>query len=318
MSKLAVITGFLGAIRDRYLEYQGDRTIAEKLALASKIEGIDGVELCYPADFGDYTTLRSILSDYGLGVSAVNFRSRRPGRWLRGSFTSSDAAQRQEVVEDCRRAMDYARDLACDRVTTCPLNDGHDYPFELDYGAAYGLAEESFGQCCQHDPKVQLCIEYKPSDPRVRCLFASAGDTLSFCQWTGISNLGITMDIGHSLFAGERPAQVACMLARAGKLTYVHVNDNDRVWDWDMIPGTYHLWEFVECFYYLRKLGYQNDWYGFDVFSKECDPAETFSVALAATRKLEAMAERLDDTRLCELSRERNPAHVMAYLYSIM
>lgn len=318
MSRLAVITGFLGAVRDRYLDYQGDRSIAEKLALASGIANLDGVELCYPADFEDFPRLSSLLSDHGLAVSAINFRSRRTGRWLRGSFTSSNAAERREVAEDCQRAMDYARELGCNRVTTCPLNDGHDYPFELDYSDAYGFAEDTLTRCCEHDPTVRICIEYKLSDPRVRCLFGTAGDTLSFCQWTGIPNLGVTMDIGHSLFAGERPAQVACMLARAEVPFYVHVNDNDRLWDWDMIPGAYHLWEFVECFHYLRKLGYRDDWYGFDVLPKECDTAQVFTVALAATRKLEAIADRIDDIRLRELTEARNPADVMAYLYSLI
>lgn len=42
------------------------------------------------------------------------------------------------------------------------------------------------------------------------------------------------------------------MLARAGKLFYVHLNDNDRNWDWDMLPGAFHFWEFLEFFYFLK------------------------------------------------------------------
>ncbi|MHC4481402.1 MAG: sugar phosphate isomerase/epimerase family protein, partial [Planctomycetota bacterium] len=294
MNRLSVITGFLGAVRNRYMQYQGERGLEEKLALASRIEGLDGVEVCYPADFQDAARLKELLADHGLEVSAVNFRSRRTGRWLRGSFTSGDAAERREVVDECRRAIDHARELGCRRITTCTLNDGHDYPFELDYCAAYDFAEEALAGVCEHDPDVRVCIEYKPSDPRVRCLFASAGEALSFCQSVDAPNLGVTLDFGHSLLAGERPAQAACMLARAGRLFYVHVNDNDRLWDWDMIPGAYHFWEFIEFFYYLRKVSYAHDWYAFDVFPKEIDTAENFTGALAATRKLEALAARLE------------------------
>ena len=318
MNRLAVITGFLGTARNRYMDYQPDRTIDEKLALAARIENLDGLELCYPGDFEEYSKLRSLLAASGLGVSAVNFRSRRKGRWLRGSFSSNDARERQEVVEDCWRAIDYARDLGCNRVTTCPLNDGYDYPFELDYAEAYGFAQESFARCCEHDPQVQVHIEYKLNEPRVRCLFATAGETLSFCQESGITNLGVTMDTGHALVAGERPAQAVCMVARAKRPLYVHINDNDRSWDWDMIPGAYHLWEFVELFYYLRKVGYVDDWYAFDVFPKEIDTAETFSVALDATRKLESIAGRLGEEEVQNLLRRRNPAETMSYLFSLL
>lgn len=318
MNKLATITGFLGAVRNRYMQYQGDRPLDAKFALAARIEGLDGMELCYPADFADYEQLCSLLERYSLGVSAINFRSRRTGKWLRGSFTSERAIERQEAVDDMRRAMDYAADLGCYRVTTCPLNEGHDYPFEVDYEHLYEYAEESFAALCAHNPQVRICIEYKWNDPRARCLFATAGETLAFCQTVGAPNLGVTLDIGHSLLAKERPAQAVALLARAGRLFYVHLNDNDRNWDWDMIPGAYHLWEFVEFFYYLFRAGYTDDWYGYDVFPKEFDTAETFTTAFAITRQLEELSRRIDAERLAALTARRNPASSLAYIYSLL
>ena len=318
MNKLATITGFLGAVKNRYMQYQADRSLEAKFELASRIEGIDGLELCYPADFDDAAQLKSLLGRHGFGVSAVNFRSRRTGKWLRGSFTSSDPGERQEVVDDLHRAMDHAAELGCNRVTTCPLNEGHDYPFEVDYRQMYAFAEETFSRACAHDPEVRLCIEFKWNDPRARCLYATAGETLAFCQSVGMENLGVTLDIGHALLGHERPAQSVAMLARANRLFYVHLNDNDRNWDWDMIPGAYHLWEFVEFFHYLRQVGYVDDWYGYDVFPKEADTAETFSVAFAITRKLEAISERIDVDTLAELTTTRNPAKSVAYMYSLL
>lgn len=318
MNKLAVITGFLGAVRNRYMQYQDDRTLDEKFALARRIEGLDGLELCYPADFSDYDHLKALLQRYGYGVSAVNFRSRRTGRWLRGSFTSASASERRQVVDDLIRAMDLAADLGCNRVTTCPLNDGHDYVFEADYNDLYAYAEETFGQICAHNPQVRVCIEFKWNDPRARCLFATAGETLAFCQSVGADNLGVTLDVGHSLLGRERPGQAVALLARAGRLFYVHVNDNDRNWDWDMIPGAYHFWETIEFFYYLKRAGYTDDWYAYDVFAKEADTAETFTVSLAVTRQLEEIAARIDDAKVAELGAKRNPADSIRYLYSLI
>ena len=315
MNRLAIITAFLGGVKNRYIKYKPDRTLEEKLAVAAQVEGLDGLELCYPADFDDVDLLKSLLADHGFGVSSVNVRSRRTGKWLRGSFTSPHAAERAEVVDDFRRAMDLAAELGVARISTCPLNDGHDYVFEMNYLDAYAYAAETFGAICEHNRDVRVCVEYKWNDPRTRCLFASAGETLSFCQSVGAQNLGVTLDMGHALLAGERPAQSVALLARAGKLFYVHVNDNDRNWDWDMLPGAFHVWETVEFFYYLKEVRYTDDWYAYDVMSKEIDTAETFSTVTHLTRKLEALAGRIDRRQMAALMAERNPVATLRYLY---
>ncbi len=318
MNKLAVITAFLAGVKNRYMQYKPDAPLAEKLDIASRIEGLDGLELCYPADFENLAELKALLNRYGFGVSAINVRSRRTGKWLRGAFSSADARERAEVVGEFHRAMDAAAELGVARITTCPLNDGHDYVFEMNYFDAYRFAEETFAAICAHNDRVKVCIEYKWNDPRTRCLLASAGETLAFCQAVGAPNLGVTLDIGHSLLAGERPAQAAALLARAGRLFYVHLNDNDRNWDWDMIPGAFHLLEFIEFLFYLREAGYTNDWYAYDVFSKEADTVEHFNLVTRLTRQMENLTDRLDREALLELMRGRNPAKNLAYLYECL
>ncbi|MBD3241066.1 MAG: TIM barrel protein, partial [Chitinivibrionales bacterium] len=146
----------------------------------------------------------------------------------------------------------------------------------------------------------------------------NAGETVAFCQLVGAANLGVTLDVGHAIIAEERPAQSAALLHRADRLFYVHLNDNDGRWDWDMLPGVYHLWEFVELFHTLEQLGYRDDWYGFDVFPKENDTKETFAAAVSMTRRLEAISKRLDTERLATLQHERNPARITEYLYTVL
>lgn len=315
MNKLAIISGFLGGVRNRYLVYEKDRNLQEKFKLASQVKGINGLELCYPADFENIILLKKLLADYGFGVSAVNVRTRRTGKWWRGSFTSAIVSERKELIDDMKRAMDATLEVGAARMTTCPLNDGHDYVFEMNYTDAYRYAEETFSAVCGYNRGVKLCIEYKWNDPRTRCFFASAGETVGFCEAVGALNLGATLDFGHSIQTGERPAQAAAMLARAGRLFYVHLNDNDRNFDWDLMPGAFHFWEFIEFFYYLKELGYQDDWYGYDVMSKEMDTVETFNTVFAVTRKLEALADKIDRQQMNVLMNERNPAKTLRYLY---
>ena len=126
-NRYAVITGFYGRQGNRFLEYQAQRSISEKLQMVSRTTGCDGVELCYPDDFTDSALLRKLLVDLNLGVSALNFRSRRPGQWMRGAWASENAVDRQAVVDDCRRLIDIAAEIGVQRVTNCPLNDGSDF-----------------------------------------------------------------------------------------------------------------------------------------------------------------------------------------------
>jgi xylose isomerase len=318
MNKLAVISAFLGGVKNRYLQYKKDNTTAERFKIASRIENLDGLELCYPADFQDVKELRDLLEKYGFGVPAINVRSRRNGQWLRGAFSSADSKERSEVVDDFKRALDIAADLGVPRISTCPLNDGHDYVFEINYLDAYLYAAETFYAISVHNPQIRVCIEYKWNDPRNRCLLASAGETVSFCREVGLDNLGVTLDIGHAILAGERPAQSVALLHRAEKLFYVHLNDNDRYWDWDMLPGAYNVWEFVEFFYYLQEVGYEDDWYAYDVMSKEIDTIETFNTVIRLTRKLEQLTDKIDRQTMSRLLNERNPVKSIDYLYSIL
>jgi hypothetical protein len=71
----------------------------------------------------------------------------------------------------------------------------------------------------------------------------------------------------------------------------------------------------VEFFYYLKEVGYTDDWYAYDVMSKEIDTVETFNVVNRLTRKLEGLADRIDRQQMVDLMAERNPVRTLHYLY---
>ena len=317
MTKLAVITLFLDHHRNRFMQYQTPRTVAERLDMAGGVEGLEGVELRYPVDFDDIAALKQGLERNNLGVAAINFASVRGDRWMRGAWTSESPAERQDAVDDFKRAIDVAADLGAPRLTNCPLNDGFDYNFELDFIKAYDRAIQCYAAVAAHNPDMRICIEYKISEPRVRSLLGSAGETAAFCQMVGADNLGVTLDVGHALLAYENAAQSAALLARANRLFYVHVNDNDGRGDWDLLPGSVHMWELVEFFYYLRLIGY-DDWLTFDVVPKEEDPKEVFATAVRMTRKLEEIAERVDRQKMESLFADRKPGQTLDYLFSLI
>jgi xylose isomerase len=316
MARLAILTLFMGQTRNRFLQYQEPRTILEILDMAGRTEGCEGVELRYPGDLADPKAVKAALERNNLGIAAINFASVRPDRWLRGAWSSTKPEERRAAVDDFKRCIDLARELGAPRITNCPLNDGIDYAFELDFARAYDTAAECYAEIADHDPSFPICIEYKISEPRVRSLLGNAGETAAFCQIVNRDNLGVTLDVGHALFANENASQSAALLAKAKRLFYVHLNDNDGRADWDLLPGAVHPWELVEFLWTLERLGY-DDWMTFDIVPKEAEPVEFFATAARLTRKYEALVRRIDAPRMEALLTAKNPSRTLGYVHTL-
>ncbi len=76
-----------------------------------------------------------------------------------------------------------------------------------------------------------------------------------------MENVGVTVDVGHALVAGENVAEAVYRLIRAGKLFHMHFNDNYTAWDDDMIVGSVHTVAFIE---WLRALSGKLEAYGYE------------------------------------------------------
>lgn len=315
--RYAVISGFLGRVADRFTQYHPHRTLAERFELASQIEGLDGFELVYPSDFEDLEGVRSLLEEYGFGVSAVNLNVKRDPKWRYGSFTAKDPVIRADAVRDMKAAMDLAADLRVDKVTCCPLIDGHDYVFQMDYGQAWRWFVRSIREAARHRSDIRISMEYKMSEPRVRTILPNVGRALYLCDQVGLPNVGVTLDIGHAIQAGENPAESLALLAEGGIPVYIHTNDNPGDWDWDMLPASVHLWEWLELFYYLQEMDYQG-WMAMDIMPKQMEPLATFEAAIQILEGLEELAGRMDRERVEELRARGSPAEVHAYLMELV
>ena len=80
--------------------------------------------------------------------------------------------------------------------------------------------------------------------------------------------------------------------------------------------GRINLIQFLFLFFYfLKEVGYTDDWYSYDIMSKEIDTVETFNATFHLTRKLEALTERIDQQQMDALMQDRNPVRTLRYLY---
>lgn len=312
--KFCANSGFFGRRRDRFTEYQPDRTLAEKFGMISRIPGIGGIELKYPMDFKDPALVRSLLADTGLKCVAVNVDIKDAAHFRHGALSAASKEARQRAVALLCEGMDLAADLGAGLVSTCPLADGYDYPFQVDHGAAWGRFIESVAAVAAHRSEVKLALESQPHEPHARIMLSNVGKLLHVCAEAGLPNIGANFDVGHSFAAGEAPAESAALLASKGRLFYIHSNDNTgEGGDWDMVSGTVHFWHWIELLHTLDRVGYDG-WIGGDVAVKHMDPGEAYNVNTRMLERMAALLERMNPEAIDRLIAEGNPARVFEHL----
>jgi len=307
------MVGLMGRQADRFHEYQPRHTFAECLAMTQQVKGVDGVEVVYPSDFRNVRETVSLIKDSGLPVSAVNLNVKSEKKWQTGSFTSIDAQLRADAVADMRTVMDLAAELDAWMVTCCPLIDGHNYVFQADYSKQWQWLEDGIREASGYRSDVKISLEYKLNESRNYVILGDMGRTLYLCEALDRPNVGVTMDVGHALVAKETPAAMVALAAHAGRLFYVHFNDNGREWDWDMLPGSVNLWDLVETVFYLDRLDWEG-WLAYDVLTRNGDPVQTMDATIAIMKAAEALLDKLGRDKLEALIEEGIPAKAFQYL----
>jgi xylose isomerase len=316
--RFAANASFFGARRDRFSQYQPERSLPEKLGLIASIEGITGVELKYPGDFvalpeapsedGAVQAVAQLVAEQGLLVAAVNVDTKAVAHFRYGALSNRDPAVREIAAQQLRAGMDVAAALGAEIVTTCPLADGYDYPFQVDYLTAWEGFIETTRAAARHRDDVTLVLEYQPHEPHARILLSNVGKMLHLCAevaaGSGAPSIGANLDVGHAFAAGESPAESAALLARKGWLRYLHANDNTgEGGDWDMISGTVHFWDWLELLYTLGRVDYRG-WISGDIQPKHFGPAAAYQTNLLMIQRMAAFLERAGTDHITALIAE--------------
>jgi xylose isomerase len=281
---------------DRYATdaYGPPVSTLEAIERAAAVGDIKVLDINYPFAGSDVTVaqVRETLQRTGLRAQAVT-----PHLYMRefqlGSFTNPDPAVRSKAVDLGKRAIEVAHQLDAKYVKFWPGQDGFDYPFQVDYRRLWDNSVEGVRAVAQTDPGMQFAIEYKEKEPRTHMFFSSAARTLLAIEDMGVENVGIVLDLGHSLFAKETPADVLQLVSRRGKLVSVEVNDNWRDWDDDMAVGSVHLLETIEFLFALRQINWQGPLL-LDQFPFREDPIRAAQVSISTIRGMERLLDRLD------------------------
>lgn len=266
----------VGPCSDRYCPAYdtpvGTEELFERVASIPQLTGVDLVAV--PSLMKERDLVRRCLDQTGLKVVSIAADIFTEPRWRQGSFSSTDPKIRQAAVEHAKEVMDWTRELGSDLLTLWPGQDGFDYIFQADYIREREWFMDCVRELCDYRPNMRVGLEYKLKEPRTHSYVSTVGVTALMVKQIARDNCGVILDYGHALLGQENPAESVAILKQFGDLLmHVHINDNFRYWDDDMIVGSVHVHEFMEFFYWLDKTGYEG-WITLDQFPYRDNPRD--------------------------------------------
>ena len=287
--------------------YREPVPLEKQMDLAAGIKGLAGVALDYPCQFGeeDISRVKSMVKKNGQTLCTLEIGIYPDKKWKHGSITSPDKGIRRDAIQLSKKTLDIAAIMDVENVLFWPGQDGFDYPFQTDYVKAWSLLIEGLQEIGEYRKEIRIGIEYKPKEPRTNLFIRNAGILLHVIRSVGLPNVGGVVDFGHSLVAGENPAEAAVLLSKEGKLFEVHLNDNYRDYDHDLIVGTVSFWETLEFFYWLDRLGYRG-WYLMDVFPYRENGQEALQQSVYNTVAFKEAAAELKKTGMEGILKKRD------------
>jgi len=288
--------GCLGTFNERYVPggYEEALSFEQMLSIMSGIEGLSGLAVWYPGHplIDNPQKLMEKLSGYGLAVSDIGPDIWSEPAFKHGSISSPDRKIRKKAIEIVKRNMELAVELKAYSILLWPAHDGFDYVFQSDYLRAWDYMIESLNEIGSYNPGVKVAIEPKQKDPRAKEYIEDAGKLMFMIKCLDVDNIGCALDLGHSLFALEKPAESLALYSKYGKLYQVHLNDNYRDADPDLVFGSINFWDTLEMFYWLGKCGFEG-WLNIDTVTPRNDRAKMLKLAVDFVKDYEAMANIL-------------------------
>jgi xylose isomerase len=301
--KCALITAFVSKTKDRFHEYNEDKTLEQRFEMVSRMADMTGVECIFPYETGrDPKAFQALLAKHKLQPAAINVNVKAEPEFRNGGLTSVDPAIRKQAVQFIKDAKDFAAAAGANKVTCCPLGDGYEFAFQSDYGQMWKFLADTFGESGEYRREIPLFIEYKPSEMRGRCYLDTASKTLCLLNDIDIKEMGVTLDFGHSKYGQENPAEVVALLASSRFPYYIHINDNNGKWDWDYMAASHNFLEYAEFLFYLQEYGYQ-DFLTTDASPTRWDIVGFFDATTRMTRKICARLQTVDRDEFRKLIR---------------
>ena len=290
----------LNSFRVRERDYWPDRNAAattlDLVERASKAVGLNCVDLNFPDHLAGYDAkdLADRMAQRGVSLNGFAMRYYDDPAYKLGAFTHPDPKIRRAAIDLTKRGLDALASAGGKLMTLWMGQDGFDYSFQADYRRLWENTIDAIREVADHNPALDISIEYKPNEPRSFSLMPDVATTLLAIREIDRPNLGVTLDFAHVLYADEMPAYAAALAARHSRLLGVHLNDGYAKRDDGLMVAAVHPIQTLELLYVLNQIGYDGAIY-FDTFpdTTDLDPVAECEANIAMVGVLRKAAARL-------------------------
>jgi xylose isomerase len=289
----------------------GRPTTLDLVQRAAKVAGLNCVDLNFPDHLSTYDpkALAQDMEQIGVSLNGFAMRYYDDDIYKIGAFTNPDPKTRRAAIDMTKRGLDALASAGGSLMTLWMGQDGFDYSFQADYTRLWENTIDAIREVADHNPAIDVSIEYKPNEPRSFSLMPDVATTLLAIREIDRPNLGVTLDFAHVLYADEMPAHAACLVARHSRLLGVHLNDGHAKRDDGLMVGAVHPVQTLELLYVLNRLGYDGAIY-FDTFpdTTGLDPVGECEANIAMVRVLRNAATKLEDNEALARAIEKQDA----------
>jgi xylose isomerase len=306
-------------VSDRFVAsgYHEGVEYRKKLEMAAAIDGITGAAAYWPCGLPDGFAIKKLFESAGLKVATIDADIYTDATFKNGALSNPDPKIRRAAIDRIKATIDAGIEAGAPDMNLWLGHDGFEYTFSGHYDDVWKLIVEGLQEVAEYNSKLPISLEYKLKEPRAFEYVANVGIALLLVKKINKPHLGITLDTGHSLAALENPANAAVLAMREGRLQGIHLNDNYRDWDHDLIPCSVNLFEHIEFFYWLRKLGYDG-WFTFDIFPYRDDGTEVTRRTVQNCRTCWKIAEKLMEKNVDELLHQGQRLEIMRMVWDII
>ena len=309
----------LNSMKDRLDLWKGPNDVFGWVARQGTIKGLDLVDFNYPQHLQNLPVAKVREALEKAGLKAGTMCMRYPKELQLGAFTNPDPALRQKAIDLTLEAGQWARDLGADELTVWSAFDGYDYNHQVDFLEVWEQVVDAFQQVCDAFPDIKVSLEFKATDENTRFFVVpSTGAALQLVDEINRPNMGLTLDVGHCLMAGENPAQSCAMVGAKGKLFGIQLNDGTtRLAAEDgLMFGSVHPLMALEFVRWLQKTNFKGHVY-FDTFPRNEDPVREAEFNIRRFKAMWHRATRLTEHGIDDLLKKHDAMSVLELLEEI-
>ena len=289
----------------------GKVTTLDVLERAATVSKLNAVDLNFPDHLNGHSEAEIVekLSSLGIHLNGYAMRYYSLPAFKLGAFTNPDKAVRQAAIDLTKRGIDSLAKAGGSLMTLWMGQDGFDYSFQADYARLWDDTIAAIQEVADHNPSVDISIEYKPNEPRSFSLMPDVATTLLALKDVNRPNTGVTLDFAHVLYADEMPAYAAMLIHRHSRILGVHLNDGYGKRDDGLMVGSVHPIQTIELLHVLDKIGYSGAIY-FDTFPDitGLDPVAECTTNISTVEAMRRVVDRLRGDEILAAAIQRQDA----------